>query len=161
MINTKALIGVIALSALAAACSGASDEGDSENAEPAAASAPAGAPAADDVTTTDGTILAKFTADAAAGKTVFAQCRSCHVTDPGINKIGPSLAGLIGRKAGTVPGFNYSPADKGSAIVWTKEKLFQFLENPKRVVPGTKMVFGGIADAQKRADLIAYLENPT
>jgi cytochrome c len=103
----------------------------------------------------------RLTALAAAGKVVFAQCRTCHVTDPGVNKTGPSLAGIIGRPAGSVPGFNYSPANKGSGITWTKEKLFQYLEKPQRVIPKTKMIFAGIPDAQKRANLIAYLENPS
>jgi cytochrome c len=82
------------------------------------------------------------------------------VTDAGVNKTGPSLNGIIGRAAGSVAGFNYSPANKGSGITWSKEKLFQYLEKPQRVVPQTKMIFAGIPDAQKRADLIAYLENP-
>jgi cytochrome c len=109
----------------------------------------------------DGTTLASFTGDAAAGKLVFAQCRTCHVTDPGVNKTGPSLAGIIGRKAGTAAGFSYSPANANSGITWTKEKLFQYLEKPQRVIPKTKMIFAGLPDAQKRANVIAYLENPS
>jgi cytochrome c len=109
----------------------------------------------------DGTTLASFTGDAAAGKLVFAQCRTCHVTDAGVNKTGPSLAGIIGRKAGSVPGFSYSPANSASGITWTKEKLFQYLEKPQRVIPKTKMIFAGLPDAQKRANVIAYLENPS
>jgi cytochrome c len=174
MIKTRALIGVVALSALAAGCSGGGSEGEdsAQSAAPTAQApaapapaapapaAPAGPPAATDVATVDGTTFASFTGNAAAGKLVFAQCRTCHVTDAGVNKTGPSLNGIIGRKAGTVPGFNYSPANAGSGITWTKEKLFQYLENPQRVIPKTKMIFAGIPDAQKRADLIAYLENP-
>jgi cytochrome c len=176
MIKTRALIGVVALSALAAGCSGGGSESE-ESAQPAAptaqapaapapaapapaAAAPAGPPAATDVATLDGTTFASFTGTAAAGKLVFAQCRTCHVTDAGVNKTGPSLNGIIGRKAGSVPGFTYSPANSGSGITWTKEKLFQYLEKPQRVIPQTKMIFAGIPDAQKRADLIAYLENP-
>jgi cytochrome c len=126
----------------------------------AAPAAPAGPPAADDVTTLDGTVLASFTGTAAAGKAVFAQCRTCHVTDAGVNKTGPSLNGIIGRKSGSVPGFAYSPANAASGVIWTKEKLFQYLEKPQRVIPKTKMIYAGLPDAQKRADLIAYLENP-
>jgi cytochrome c len=175
MIKTRALIGVVALSAFAAGCSGGG-EGE-ESAQPAAptaqapaapapapaapaAAAPAGAPAATDVATLDGTTFASFTGNAAAGKIVFAQCRTCHVTDAGVNKTGPSLNGIVGRKSGSVPGFTYSAANSGSGITWTKEKLFQYLEKPQRVIPQTKMIFAGIPDAQKRADLIAYLENP-
>ncbi len=175
MVKTRTLAGVIALSALVAACSGGgSDNSDTAKtaevaapaAVPAAAPAPVAAPAAaaaptaTDVTTMDGTTFASFTGTAAAGKAVFAQCRTCHVTDAGVNKTGPSLNGIIGRAAGTVPGFAYSAANSGSGITWTKEKLFQYLEKPQRVVPKTKMIFAGLPDAQKRADLIAYLENP-
>jgi cytochrome c len=178
MVKMRALAGVIAMSTLVAACSGGAPESKepektAEAAAPAAAPAvapppapvaapavAAGPPAADDYTTLDGTTLASFTPNAAAGKLVFAQCRACHVTDPGVNRTGPSLAGIIGRKAGTVPGFNYSPANAASGVTWTKEKLFQYLENPQRVIPKTKMVFPGLREGQKRADIIAYLENP-
>ncbi|MGB3379473.1 MAG: cytochrome c family protein, partial [Allopontixanthobacter sediminis] len=126
-------------------------------ADPAAA---AGAPA-DQWATTDGIAYASLTGDAAAGKVVFAQCRSCHVTEPGVNKTGPSLAGIVGRTAGSVDGYNYSPANANSGITWTEEHLYAYLENPQRVVPKTKMIFPGLRDAQKRADVIAYLKNPT
>lgn len=101
-----------------------------------------------------------MTGNAAEGEKVFIQCKTCHVKEAGQNRVGPSLAGIVGRAAGTVEGFNYSPANKNSGITWTPEKLFQYLEKPARVVPGTKMVFAGIPDAQKRADLIAYLQQP-
>lgn len=175
MVKTPTLAGLIALSALVAGCSGGGSESEKADAPAApvaaapaapaapapAPAAPAGPPAATDVATLDGVQFASLTGTAAAGRTVFAQCRTCHVTDPGVNRIGPSLAGIVGRAAGTVPGFAYSPANSGSGITWTKEKLFQYLENPQRVVPGTKMIFPGIPDAQRRADLIAYLENPS
>lgn len=173
MIKRSSLAGVIALSAMAAACSsGGSEKKEPERtaeaapvAAPAAApvaapAAPVGPPAVDDVTTLDGTTLASLTGDAAAGKLVFAQCRTCHVTDAGVNKTGPSLNGVVGRKSGSVAGFTYSPANSASGIVWTKEKLFQYLEKPQRVIPKTKMIFAGLPDAQKRANVIAYLENP-
>lgn len=112
------------------------------------------------MTTLDGTTFASFTGTAAAGKIVFAQCRTCHVTDAGVNKTGPSLHQIIGRTAGSIAGYTYSPANAGSGVVWTKEKLFQYLEKPQRVIPKTKMIYAGLPDAQKRADLIAYLENP-
>ncbi|WP_417622864.1 c-type cytochrome [Parasphingorhabdus sp.] len=119
-----------------------------------------GPPAAADVTTLDGVSYASLTGDAAAGKSAFIQCRTCHVTDPGMNRTGPSLAGIVGRKAGSVAGFKYSEANANSGITWTEEKLFQFLEKPQRVIPKTKMIFAGMPDAQKRADVIAYLKNP-
>ena len=74
-----------------------------------------------------------------------------------MNRIGPSLAGIVGRKAGEVAGYSYSAANKGSGITWTAEKLYQYLEKPARVVPGTKMAFAGLAKGQDRADVIAYL----
>jgi cytochrome c len=123
----------------------------------AAAGGAAAAPTADNVDTLSGAKFAEVTGDAAKGEAVFIQCKTCHVTDPGQNRIGPSLHQVVGRAAGTVAGFNYSPANKNSGITWSKEKLFQYLENPQRVVPGTKMAFAGIADPQKRADLIEWL----
>lgn len=177
MVKARILVGAVALSAFVAGCSGGGSEKKAEDktaeaapaaTAPAPAAAPAaapavaaGAPAADDVATLDGTTFASFTGTAAAGKAVFAQCRTCHVTDAGVNKTGPSLNGIIGRKSGSVPGYTYSAANAGSGVVWTKEKLFQYLEKPQRVIPKTKMIYAGLTDAQKRADLIAYLENPS
>ncbi len=163
LLTTAAIFG---LGTLAACGGGASDkESSTANtaaADPAAvnataASAASAAPAPDNVETVGGAQFAQFTGDPAAGEKVFVQCRTCHVTDPGQNRIGPSLAGIVGRAAGTVEGFNYTPANKNSGITWTKEKMFQYLENPQRVVPGTKMAFAGIPDPQRRADLIEWL----
>ncbi|RVT40204.1 c-type cytochrome [Sphingobium algorifonticola] len=123
----------------------------------AAAPAAAGKPAPDNVDTVSGAKFADFTGDAAKGEKEFAVCKTCHAVEAGVNKIGPSLNKLVGRAAGTVAGYSYSPANKNSGITWSQEKLFQYLENPQRVVPGTKMAFAGIPDAQKRADVIAYL----
>ncbi|MFZ5705821.1 MAG: c-type cytochrome [Pseudomonadota bacterium] len=122
---------------------------------PAAAPAASGAPAADNTDTTDGTKLASFTGDATKGEAAFVACKTCH--DPVQNKIGPHLAGVVGRKAGSVADYTYSAANKNSGITWSPDKLFQYLQAPQRVVPGTKMAFSGIPDAQKRADVIAYL----
>jgi cytochrome c len=126
---------------------------------PAAASTTA-APPADSTDTLDKTTLASFTADPCTASR-FAQCQACHSAEPGKNMIGPSLAGVIGRKAGSIAGFAYSNANKNSGITWTPEKLFQYLEKPQRVVPGTKMTFPGLPKGQDRADVIAYLKNPT
>jgi cytochrome c len=103
-------------------------------------------------------VFAELTGDAAAGKTVFIQCQACHSLKEGENRVGPSLHKVIGAPAGHVPDFRYSDANKGSGIVWTEEKLFEYLENPRAMVPGTTMAFAGIADPQKRANLIAYLK---
>ena len=121
------------------------------------ATAPATAPTAGSTDTLSGTTLAQFTGDAAAGERVFLQCQACHVTRAGMNRIGPSLGGVVGRRAGAVAGYAYSAAQRDSGITWSPEKLFQYLENPQRVVPGTKMSFAGISDPQRRADLIAWL----
>lgn len=128
-------------------------------ATPAAAPS-AAAPAADATDTLDGTTLASLTGDPVHGKVIFTQCQACHAIVAGKNMIGPSLAGLVGRKAGTVAGYTYSTANKTSGITWTEDKLFQYLEKPMRVVPGTKMSFPGLPKAQDRADVIAYLKAP-
>lgn len=99
--------------------------------------------------------------DPTKGAATFRQCQTCHVREIGVNKVGPSLAGVVGRAAGSVPGFTYSAANKGSGITWTEQELYVYLENPKAKIPGTIMAFVGIKDSQKRADLIAYLKSPT
>jgi cytochrome c len=75
-----------------------------------------------------------------------------------VNRVGPSLHGIVGRTAGTIEGFRYSPANKNSGITWTEEQLFTYLEDPRKTIPGTFMAFAGIKDPQQRADLIAYLK---
>lgn len=143
----------------AAAPAATNTAGTDAAAAPAAATpAATAAPAADNTDTLDGMKFASYTGDAAKGKTAFATCQTCHAVEAGVNKIGPSLHGIVGRTAGSVAGYAYSPANKNSGITWTAEKLFQYLEKPQRVVPGTKMVFPGFPDAQKRADVIAYLQ---
>ena len=124
----------------------------------AAAAPAAAAPAADNTDTLTGVKLASYTGDAAKGKVAFLTCQTCHSIDAGVNKIGPSLHGVVGRSAGTIAGFSYSAANKNSGITWTPDKLFQYLEKPQRVVPGTKMTFPGFDEPQKRADVIAYLQ---
>lgn len=96
--------------------------------------------------------------DAAAGEKDFAVCRACHQIGPNAkNAVGPELNGLIGRKAGTAPGYNYSAANKNSGITWDADTLTPYLENPQGVVKGTKMIFAGIKDPQKVKDVIAFL----
>ena len=75
----------------------------------------------------------------------------------GRNKIGPSLYGVLGRKAGTAPGYAYSPALKGAGWVWTKAMLDKWIAGPKTVLPGTRMIFPGLPNPQDRADVIAFL----
>jgi cytochrome c len=115
--------------------------------------------AADNTDTIAGVKLASYTGDAKKGEVDFITCKTCHTIEAGVNRIGPSLHGVVGRKAGIIPGFVYSTANKDSGITWTPDKLFQYLEKPQRVVPGTKMTFPGWPDdPQKRADVIAYLQ---
>jgi cytochrome c len=97
--------------------------------------------------------------DAAKGKTVFARCAVCHnVEKDGGNGVGPNLFGIVGRKAATVEGFNYSAPMKASGIVWNEDNLAKWAAGPAKMVPGTKMAFGGIAQKSQIADLVEYLE---
>jgi cytochrome c len=90
------------------------------------------------------------------GKAAFAACSACHSTT-GLEDSGPHLNGLLGRKAGSVPRFNYSSAMKNASIVWDSQTLDRFLANPQEQVPGNRMPFTGLADSAKRTDLIGYL----
>jgi cytochrome c len=97
--------------------------------------------------------------DAAAGEKDFVICRACHQIGPDAKiAVGPVLNGIVGRTAGTYPGYSYSPANKDSGIVWTPEILDKYLTSPQAVVPHTKMLFPGFKEEQKRKDVIAYLE---
>jgi len=95
--------------------------------------------------------------DATAGKQVFARCAACHSTAPGENKIGPSLAGVVGRKSGSEAGYAYSPALKAANITWDEQTLDKFLANPAGDVHGTKM-FISVPNATDRKNVIAYLQ---
>jgi cytochrome c len=97
--------------------------------------------------------------DAAAGEKIFAQCRACHQVGPTAkNAVGPHLNGLFGRKAGTVEGYAYSPANKNSGIVWDEASFADYIKDPKAKIPGTKMVYAGLKDEKRIQDLIAYLK---
>jgi len=98
--------------------------------------------------------------DTSAGALVFKRCAICHSVDANKGpKIGPSLGGIVKRKAGTAPGFTYSPAMTKSGVTWTADKLDAFITRPSALIPGNRMAFGGIPDAKQRADLIAYLNS--
>jgi cytochrome c len=106
-----------------------------------------------------GVVASADAQDAAKGEKDFLVCRACHQIGPGAKiAVGPVLNGVVGRKAGTYPGFDYSPANRDSGLVWTPEELDKYLTNPQAVVPHTKMIFPGLKDEQKRKDVIAYLE---
>ncbi len=96
--------------------------------------------------------------DAVKGEKVFAQCKTCHVAEKGVNRIGPSLWGVVGRHSATVAGYSYSAANKNSGLTWDAATLFKYLEAPQKLVPGTKMTFAGLKNPQDRADVIAYLK---
>jgi cytochrome c len=98
--------------------------------------------------------------DADVGKVIFSKtCGNCHSVDVGVNKVGPSLYGIIGRKAGVVQGYEYSDALKNSDKVWTVEQLDIYLSNPLGTLHGVKMNFKGLPAENQRADVIAYLQS--
>jgi cytochrome c len=97
--------------------------------------------------------------DAAAGEKVFAQCRACHqVGETAKNAVGPVLNGLFGRKAGTVEGYAYSPANKNSGLTWDEATFRDYIKDPRAKIPGTKMIYAGVKDEQRVTDLVAYLK---
>ena len=99
--------------------------------------------------------------DIEAGKAVFKKCAACHATDTTTNKVGPHLGDVIGRRAGTVEGYNYSKAMKeagAAGLVWDEAHLSEYLVAPKAKIPGTKMAFAGIKKPDELANLVAYLK---
>jgi cytochrome c len=110
------------------------------------------------VGTTAGVRSASAAGDPAAGQAVFkAKCSICHSVVAGQNKLGPSLFGVVGRPAGSVPGYNYSVANRTSGKTWDDATLNVYLTNPKALVPGTKMMFAGLATETDRSNVIAFL----
>ncbi|MCW1384148.1 cytochrome c family protein [Novosphingobium sp. KCTC 2891] len=101
---------------------------------------------------------AQTAGDPAKGKTVYARCAACHDLNTGATRLGPSMKGIVGRKAGSVAGFNYSPAMKAKAVTWNAQALDQYLAAPAKFIPGNRMPFAGLPNPQDRADLIAYLK---
>ena len=95
--------------------------------------------------------------DENAGKASFNKCAACHAIQPGVNKIGPSLHGIVGRKAASIQNFSYSPAMQKYDVTWTDEELDKYLVDPRGVIQGTKMVFPGLKNETERHNVIAYL----
>jgi cytochrome c len=125
---------------------------------PEVAAAPAAAAAqtiALEIKDASGTALS---GDTGHGQTVFKICSQCHSAAQGKNMTGPSLYGIVGRPAGSIPGFRYSEANRKSGITWSEQEMYVYLENPKKKVPGTIMAFAGLPKSQDRADVIAYLK---
>jgi cytochrome c len=111
-----------------------------------------------------GLLLAGFATDAlaadpAAGEKIFkAQCGICHAVVAGQNRVGPTLFGVVGRRAGSVPGFNYTADHKKLGVTWDAATLDKYLANPRAMVPDTSMLYAGLKNDAERADLVAYLE---
>lgn len=96
--------------------------------------------------------------DAAKGEKVFGKCKACHDVASAKNKVGPSLQGVIGRKAGAVEGFKYSEAMTNSGITWDVTTLTAYLKDPKGNIPGNKMAFAGLKKEEDVVDVIAYIQ---
>jgi cytochrome c len=97
--------------------------------------------------------------DAAAGEKVFLKCKACHQIGEGAkNAVGPVLNGVLGRPAGTYPGYSYSDANKGSGITWDEATLKEYLKNPRTKVPGTKMIFPGLQKEDDIDNVVAYIK---
>jgi len=96
--------------------------------------------------------------DLAAGATSFKKCAACHeVGETAKNKVGPVLNGLDGRKSGTIPGYNYSEANKNSGITWNEAAFLEYIKDPRAKIPNTKMVFAGIKNEAEAKNLWAHL----
>ncbi len=99
--------------------------------------------------------------DPEKGKRIFRLCAGCHSLKPGEIRVGPPLAGLFDRRAGSVPNFPYSMGLGRADFVWNEDSLDTWLANPRKLVPGTRMIFSGLRKAKHRADLIAFLKEAT
>ncbi|MEO1192710.1 MAG: cytochrome c family protein [Pseudomonadota bacterium] len=102
-------------------------------------------------------VIDGLTGNVEDGAKVYRRCSACHVIESGVNRVGPSLYGIIGRQAGTVEGFRYSKANADSGVTWTPEVMFEYLENPRAYMPGNRMAFPGLKNPQQRVDVIAYI----
>jgi cytochrome c len=97
--------------------------------------------------------------DVAAGATSFKKCAACHDVGPTAkNKVGPILNGLDGRKSGSVAGYNYSDANKGSGITWNEDSFLDYIKDPKAKIPNTKMAFAGIKNEAEAKSLWAFIK---
>jgi cytochrome c len=113
------------------------------------------------MTLLSGFALGEGPADAARGQRLFMQCSVCHSLPATPGMLGPPLRGIVGQKAGAAPGYPYSSALAAAGLQWDEATLNRWLERPTDLVPGTKMIFAGIANPADRAAVIAYLKSTT
>jgi cytochrome c len=105
---------------------------------------------------------ARAAGDPELGRRIFGRCGFCHALDPDRRgMVGPTLHGVLGRKAGTLDGFKYSEAMRDAGLVWSEETLRRYITNPQDVVPDNRMVFPGIRNQKEVDDLVAYLKEAT
>ncbi|KAI0241999.1 Cytochrome c [Lamellibrachia satsuma] len=99
--------------------------------------------------------------DVEKGKKLFVQrCAACHNAEQGAkHKQGPNLFGMFGNKTGQAPGYTYTEANLNRGIIWDRDTLGTYLENPKKYIPGTKMIFAGLKKKADRDNLVAFLES--
>jgi cytochrome c len=152
-----------ALAAALAACGKSSTQSQGQGAAPTSAeqpqAAPAAAPTPEEMKKAQASLPAPYNAaDLTNGQAKFAFCSACHTIAPGgPNMTGPNLHGVVGRKAGTEPNYNYSEALKSSGLTWDAANLDKWLTNPSAMLSGTKMTYPGLKDPKDRTDVIAYL----
>ncbi len=104
-------------------------------------------------------VVAAHAADLEHGAQVFRKCATCHMVGPDAKaKLGPPLNGLIGRKTGSIEGYNYTDANKNSGLTWDDETFTRYIKDPKGVIPDTKMSFAGLKDDDDIKDLLAFLK---
>lgn len=150
---------LIILAASLAGCGKSSSQGENQAASNAPAAAPQAALTPDEMKKAQASLPAPYnTADLTDGEGKFALCSSCHTITPGgPNMTGPNLHGVVGRKAGSEPNYNYSDAVKNAGFTWDAAQLEKWLSGPQADLPGTKMTFPGLKDPKDRTDVIAYL----
>lgn len=150
----------VVMAALVLAACGQGDSAPAESAELTGARAPAPAPTEAEASAMLASLPAPYSAgNLENGERVFARCRSCHtVAEGGPDRVGPNLWGVFGRPAGAHGDYNYSDAVKSADFTWDAEQLDHWLTNPREFLPGNKMSFAGVRDAEDRRDLIAWLK---